>query len=193
MIVLPILIFSKQVYMGSMTSYYTFFLIDRFALSTSQAQQMLFLFLAAVAVGTIIGGPIGDRIGRRTVIWVSIPRGVLPFTLLLPYASLFWTGVLSVVLTLALPAMIVLGQELVPGRVGMIAGLFFGATLGIAGIAAAGFGLLADVFGLAFVFQLCAVLPVLGLLTVYLPKAPAHEYRIRHIFQKLRRIMQMAI
>jgi MFS transporter, FSR family, fosmidomycin resistance protein len=94
---------------------------------------------------------------------------------------------------LALPAMIVLGQELVPGRVGLIAGLFFGATLGIAGIAAAGFGLLADVFGLAFVFQLCAVLPVLGLLTVYLPKAPAHEYRIRHIFQKLRRIMQMAI
>ncbi|WP_138466121.1 MFS transporter [Poseidonocella sp. HB161398] len=171
--VLLALLFSKQVYMASMSSYYTFFLIDRFGLETGAAQRMLFLFLAAVAFGTVIGGPLGDRIGRRTVIWISI-LGVLPFTLLLPHASLFWTGVLSavigVILASALPAIIVFAQELLPHRVGTAAGLFYGAAFGVAGIAAAALGLLADASGIVFVFNLCAVLPVLGLLTVLLPR-----------------------
>ena len=170
--VLVVLIFSKFVYMASMSSYYTFFLINRFNLSVQEAQQMLFLFLAAVAFGTIIGGPVGDRIGRRTVIWVSI-LGVLPFTLMLPYANLFWTGALSVIIGVALasafPAIIVFGQELLPGRVGMVAGLFFGAAFGVGGIAAAALGVLADKVGIQTVFEFCAILPVLGLLTVFLP------------------------
>lgn len=170
--VLVVLIFSKNIYMASMSSYYTFFLIDRFGLSTDESQQMLFLFLAAVAFGTVIGGPVGDRIGRRTVIWVSI-LGVLPFTLMLPYANLFWSGVLSViigvVLASAFPAIVVFGQELLPGRVGMVAGLFFGLAFGIAGIGAAVLGAVADVTGIAFVFGLCAFLPALGILTVLLP------------------------
>ncbi|MBT9383809.1 MFS transporter [Pseudooceanicola sp. CBS1P-1] len=171
--ILLVLVFSKQVYMASMTNYFTFFLIDRFDLSTTGAQRMLFLFLAAVAAGTIIGGPVGDRIGRRTVIWVSI-LGVLPFTLLLPYANLFWTGVLSmvigVILASALPAIMVFAQDLMPGKVGTVAGLFFGAAFGIAGIAAAGIGALADVTSIRFVFELCSALPVFGLLTIFLPK-----------------------
>ncbi|GHF38306.1 MFS transporter [Seohaeicola zhoushanensis] len=170
--ILVTLIFSKHVYMASMGSYYTFFLIDRFGLSTEESQQMLFLFLAAAAFGTVIGGPVGDRIGRRTVIWVSI-LGVLPFTLLLPYASLFWTGVLSVIigviLASAFPAIVVFGQELLPGRVGMVAGLFFGLAFGIGGIGAAALGVLADIEGISFVFGLCAFLPALGVLTVLLP------------------------
>lgn len=170
--ILVTLIFSKHVYMASMGSYYTFFLIDRFGLSTEESQQMLFLFLAAAAFGTVIGGPVGDRIGRRTVIWVSI-LGVLPFTLLLPYASLFWTGVLSVIigviLASAFPAIVVFGQELLPGRVGMVAGLFFGLAFGIGGIGAAALGVLADIKGISFVFGLCAFLPALGVLTVLLP------------------------
>lgn len=170
--VLVLLIFSKFVYMASMSSYYTFFLIDRFGLSVQQAQTMLFLFLAAVAFGTIIGGPVGDRIGRRAVIWVSI-LGVLPFTLMLPYANLFWTGALSVIIGIALasafPAIVVFGQELLPGRVGTVAGLFFGAAFGVGGIAAAALGVLADLVGIQTVFEFCAVLPVLGLLTVFLP------------------------
>ncbi|WP_172327193.1 MFS transporter [Mangrovicoccus sp. HB161399] len=171
--VLLALLFSKQVYMASMSSYYTFFLIDRFGLDTTGAQRMLFLFLAAVAVGTVIGGPVGDRIGRRTVIWISI-LGVLPFTLLLPHASLFWTGVLSaiigVIIASALPAIIVLAQELMPTRVGTMAGLFFGAAFGVAGIAAAALGLIADATGIGPVFAICSVLPVFGLLTVFLPR-----------------------
>ena len=171
--ILIALVFSKHVYMASMSSYYTFFLIERFGLGTQDAQKMLFLFLAAVAAGTVIGGPIGDRIGRRTVIWVSI-LGVLPFTLMLPYANLFWTGVLSVAigvtLASAFPAIVVFGQELLPGRVGMVAGLFFGLAFGIAGIGAAALGVLADETGIVTVFRLCAFLPVLGILTVFLPK-----------------------
>ncbi|MBE9638717.1 MFS transporter [Salipiger mangrovisoli] len=172
-VVLLALLFSKQVYMASMISYYTFFLIERFGLTPAGAQKMLFLFLVAVAFGTVIGGPVGDRIGRRSVIWVSI-LGVLPLTLLLPYASLFWTGVLSVligvVLASALPAIIVFAQELVPGRIGTVAGLFFGAAFGVAGIAAAALGLLADSVGISLVFQVCAVLPALGLLAAFLPR-----------------------
>lgn len=170
--VLVTLVFSKNIYMAAMGSYYTFFLIDRFGLSTGQSQQMLFLFLGAVAFGTVIGGPVGDRIGRRTVIWVSI-LGVLPFTMLLPYASLFWTGVLSVIigviLASAFPAIVVFGQELLPGRVGMVAGLFFGLAFGAGGIGAAALGVLADAQGIDFVFGLCAFLPALGILTVLLP------------------------
>ena len=170
--VLVLLIFSKNVYMASMSSYYTFFLIERFDLSTQQAQQMLFLFLGAVALGTIIGGPIGDRIGRRTVIWVSI-LGVLPFTLMLPYASLFWTAILTiiigVVLASAFPAIVVFGQELLPGRVGMVAGLFFGLAFGVAGIGAAVLGLAADHWGIAKVYTICSVLPAMGILTLLLP------------------------
>ncbi|WP_353476449.1 MFS transporter (plasmid) [Salipiger sp. H15] len=173
MVVLLALLFSKQVYMASMTSYYTFFLIERFGLTPAGAQKMLFLFLVAVAFGTVIGGPVGDRIGRRTVIWVSI-LGVLPLTLLLPYASLFWTGVLSVligvVLASALPAIIVFAQELAPDRVGTVAGLFFGAAFGVAGIAAAALGLIADSTGITRVFQGCALLPALGLLAAFLPR-----------------------
>ncbi|OCX64719.1 Fosmidomycin resistance protein [Thioclava sp. SK-1] len=171
--VLLLLIFSKHVYMASMTSYYTFFLIDRFGLSTPQAQKMLFFFLAAVAVGTVIGGPVGDRIGRRTVIWVSI-LGVLPFTLILPYANLFWTGTLSVIIGITLasafPAIVVFGQELMPGRVGMVAGLFFGVAFGVAGIAAAALGVVADATSIETVFSICAFLPILGLLTIFLPR-----------------------
>jgi FSR family fosmidomycin resistance protein-like MFS transporter len=170
--VLVLLIFSKFAYMASISSYYTFFLIDRFGLSVQQAQLMLFLFLAAVAFGTIIGGPVGDRIGRRTVIWVSI-LGVLPFTLMLPWANLFWTGALSIIIGVALasafPAIVVFGQELLPGRVGMVAGLFFGAAFGVGSMAAAALGVLADRVGIQTVFQFCSVLPVLGLLTVVLP------------------------
>ncbi|QIE54447.1 MFS transporter [Pikeienuella piscinae] len=171
--VLVALIFSKYVYMAAMSSYYMFFLIERFDMGTQSAQKMLFLFLASVAFGTMVGGPIGDRIGRRTVIWVSI-LGVLPFTMLLPYVDYFWTGVLSVIigatLASAFPAIIVYGQELMPGRVGMVAGLFFGVAFGIGGIAAAVLGLLADQIGIETVFRLCAFLPILGLLTVLLPK-----------------------
>ncbi|MBE3639020.1 MFS transporter [Mangrovicoccus algicola] len=170
--VLLVLLFSKQVYMASMSSYYTFFLIDRFGLETGAAQRMLFLFLAAVAFGTVIGGPVGDRIGRRTVIWISI-LGVLPVTLVLPWLPLFWTGVASVVigvvLASALPAIIVFAQELLPHRVGLAAGLFYGAAFGVAGIAAAALGLMADARGIGFVFHLCAALPFLGVLTVLLP------------------------
>lgn len=170
--VLIALIFSKHIYMAGMTSYYTFFVIERFGLSTQEAQQMLFLFLGAAALGTVIGGPIGDRIGRRTVIWVSI-LGVLPFTLVLPFASLFWTGVLTViigvVLASAFPAIVVFGQELLPGRVGMVAGLFFGLAFGVAGIGAAVLGLMADAMGIRAVMILCGFLPVLGVLTVLLP------------------------
>ncbi|XDA98095.1 MFS transporter [Sulfitobacter sp. LCG007] len=170
--VLVTLIFSKNVYMASMSSYYTFFLIDRFGVDTQVSQQLLFLFLGAAAFGTVIGGPIGDRIGRRTVIWISI-LGVLPFTILLPFANLFWTGVLSVAIGMtmasAFPAIVVFGQELLPGRVGMVAGLFFGLAFGVAGIGAAVLGLLADIHGIATVFAWCALLPALGVLTVLLP------------------------
>jgi FSR family fosmidomycin resistance protein-like MFS transporter len=172
LLILLVLIFSKYFYMASMSSYYTFFLIDKFHVSVQTSQMLLFLFLFAVASGTLIGGPVGDRIGRKYVIWVSI-LGVAPFTLLLPYANLFWTGVLSVVigvvLSSAFSAILVYAQELVPGKVGLIAGLFFGLAFGMGGIGAAVLGRLADHTSIRHVFELCAFLPLLGLMTGFLP------------------------
>jgi len=170
--VLIILIFSKFFYLTSMTNYYTFYLIGRFHVSVQTAQMYLFLFLAAVAAGTIIGGPFGDRFGRKYVIWISI-LGVAPFTLILPYANLFWTAVLTliigVILASAFSAILVYGQELVPGKAGMIAGLFFGFAFGMAGIGSAVLGRLADHTSVEYVFHVCAFLPLLGLLTGFLP------------------------
>ncbi len=179
MAVLIALIFSKYFYLASLTSYYTFYLMSKFHVSVQNAQVHLFMFLGAVAAGTIIGGPIGDRIGRKYVIWWSI-LGVLPFTLVLPYANLFWTGILSVVIGLilasAFSAILVYAQELIPGKVGMISGLFFGLAFGMAGIGAALLGRLADLTSIGFVYQVCAFLPLIGLLTGFLPnleKRPA--------------------
>lgn len=170
--VLITLIFSKFFYLASMTNYYTFYLIGRFHVSVQTAQIYLFLFLAAVAAGTIIGGPFGDRFGRKYVIWISI-LGVAPFTLLLPYADLFWTAVLTliigVILASAFSAILVYAQELVPGKVGMIAGLFFGFAFGMAGIGSAVLGRLADHTSVEYVFHVCSFLPLLGLLTGFLP------------------------
>jgi FSR family fosmidomycin resistance protein-like MFS transporter len=172
LLVLLALVFSKYVYLASLTSYFMFFLIDRFGISEGRAQLHLFAFLAAVAAGTFAGGPIGDRVGRRHVISWSI-FGVLPFALALPYASLFWTGVLSVVIGLVLAsafsAILVYAQELVPGRVGLVAGLFFGFAFGIAGLGAMALGHLADLTGIQTVFRICAVLPALGVLALWLP------------------------
>ncbi len=172
MAVLVTLVISKSVYIASLTNFYMFFLMERFGVSVRVAQIHLFAFLAAVAVGTFAGGPIGDRIGRKAVIWVSI-LGVLPFTLLLPWANLYWTGVLAfiigIVISSAFSAILVYAQELRPGRVGLVAGLFFGLAFGIGGLAAAGLGRLADVTSLATVYHLCAFLPALGLLTALLP------------------------
>jgi FSR family fosmidomycin resistance protein-like MFS transporter len=171
-VVLLLLLFSKYFYMASLNSYYTFYLMHRFGVSVWNAQIHLFVFMAAVAVGTFVGGPIGDRIGRKYVIWVSI-LGVLPFTLMLPHASLFWTGVLSVVIGLilasAFSAILVYAQELVPGKVGTISGLFFGFAFGMGGLGAALLGELADLTSIETVYQVCAFLPALGLLTVFLP------------------------
>jgi FSR family fosmidomycin resistance protein-like MFS transporter len=173
MAILLTLIFSKYVYLASLSSYYTFYLISRFHLSVQSAQLHLFLFLAAVAAGTLIGGPIGDRFGRRRVILGSI-LGVLPFTLALPHANLFWTRILTAVIGLilasAFSAIVVYAQEIVPGRVGLIAGLFFGVAFGTAGIGAAVLGKLADHMGIFFVYQICAFLPALGILALWLPK-----------------------
>ncbi|MBO9328193.1 MFS transporter [Achromobacter xylosoxidans] len=170
--VLGVLVFSKYFYLASLNSYFTFYLIDKFGLSVREAQLYLFLFLAAVAVGTVVGGPVGDRIGRKIVIWVSI-LGVAPFTLLLPYANLFWTGalvvVIGVVLASAFSAIVVYAQELVPGKVGMIAGLFFGFAFGMGGLGAAALGKLADATSIAHVYQVCAYLPLLGVVAVLLP------------------------
>jgi FSR family fosmidomycin resistance protein-like MFS transporter len=173
LVVLALLVFTKNIYMASFTSYYTFYVIERFDVSVQGAQLLLFLFLGAAAAGTIAGGLIGDRIGAKAVIWVSI-LGVLPFTLMLPYADLFWTAVLTViigiVLASAFPAIVVFAQELVPGRVGLIAGVFFGFAFGMSGIAAAVLGQVADARGIVYVYQVCSFLPFLGLLTVLLPK-----------------------
>ena len=170
--VLLALLFSKFFYLASITSYYTFYLMSTFHVSVRNAQLHLFVFLGAVALGTIIGGPIGDRIGRKRVIWCSI-LGVLPFTLLLPHANLFWTGILSVVIGLilasAFPAIVVYAQELVPGRVGMISGLFFGFAFGMAGVGAAVLGEVADVTDIKFVYLVCSFLPAVGLLAAFLP------------------------
>jgi FSR family fosmidomycin resistance protein-like MFS transporter len=170
--ILGLLVFSKYFYLASLSSYYTFYLIHKFGVSVQSAQVHLFVFLFAVATGSLIGGPIGDRIGRKWVIWVSI-LGVAPFTLLLPHANLMWTGVLSVVIGLilasAFSAILVYAQELIPGRVGMISGMFFGLAFGMGGIGAAVLGGLADSHGIEYVYQLCAYLPLMGLITVFLP------------------------
>jgi len=171
--ILLALLFSKFIYLASLGSYYTFYLISRFNLSVQSAQIHLFVFLGAVAAGTIIGGPVGDRIGRRQVILWSI-LGVLPFTLALPYANLFWTQILSVIIGLVLASafsvIVVYAQELMPGRVGMIAGLFFGVAFGISGIAAAALGALADRTDIFFVYRLCSYLPAIGVLAIWLPR-----------------------
>jgi FSR family fosmidomycin resistance protein-like MFS transporter len=170
--VLVALVFSKYFYLASITSYYTFYLISRFHVSVQSSQIHLFLFLGAVAAGTLIGGPVGDRVGRKLVMWCSI-LGVLPFTLILPYANLFWTGVLSViigfVIASAFSAILVYAQDLVPGRIGMISGLFFGFAFGMGGIGAAVMGKMADATSIIFVYKLCAYLPAIGLLTGFLP------------------------
>ena len=172
LIVLGLLVFSKYFYMASFTSYFTFYLIEKFDVSVASSQLHLFLFLGAVAAGTFFGGPIGDRIGRKAVIWFSI-LGVTPFTLALPYADLFWTTVLSVVigfiLASAFSAIVVYAQELVPGSVGMIAGIFFGLMFGFGGIGAALLGYVADLRGIEYVYGLCSFLPLFGLLAVFLP------------------------
>ena len=170
--ILIALMFSKFVYLASMSTYLTFYMIDRFQVSVPAAQLYLFLFLAATAAGTFLGGPIGDRIGRKPVIWWSI-LGVLPFTLILPHANLFWTAALTIpiglVLASAFSAIIVFAQDLVPGRIGVIAGLFFGLAFGMGGIGAAVLGEVADRTSIATVFQICAFLPALGLLAAFLP------------------------
>ena len=171
--ILMALTFSKNFYLVSITSFYIFYLIHTFGLPVQSAQLYLFLFLGSVAAGTVIGGPIGDRIGARRVIWWSI-LGVLPFTLALPYVGLFWTAILSVIIGLilasAFPAIVVYAQGLIPGRVGMVAGLFFGLAFGFAGIGAAFLGWLADRTSIEFVYHVCAFLPAIGLLAAFLPE-----------------------
>ncbi len=170
--ILLALVFSKYFYLASLSSYYTFYLISRFQVSVRLSQILLFLFLGAVAAGTLIGGSVGDRYGRKLVIWISI-LGVLPFTLILPFANLFWTGVLSViigfVIASAFSAILVYAQELLPGRVGTVSGLFFGFAFGMGGIGAAVLGKLADATSIAFVYHVCSYLPAIGLLTGFLP------------------------
>jgi FSR family fosmidomycin resistance protein-like MFS transporter len=167
-----VLLFSKTFYLASLNSYYTFYLMQTFKVTLQNAQVLLFVFLGAVAAGTFIGGPIGDRIGRKYVIWVSI-LGVLPFTLLLPYLGLTGTVIDSIaiglVLSSAFSAMVVYAQELAPGNVGAVAGLFFGLSFGLGGIGAAALGFLADKTSLTFVYQICSYLPAIGLLTYFLP------------------------
>ena len=170
--ILMALVFSKFFYLASLTSYYTFYLIDKFDTSIQTAQILLFVFLAAVAAGTIIGGPLGDRFGRKYVIWGSI-LGVLPFTLVLPHVNFMWTVILTVpigvILASAFPAIIVYAQELLPGRIGMVAGLFFGFAFGMGGLGAAILGELADWTNIRFVYNICAFLPMIGLLAIWLP------------------------
>jgi FSR family fosmidomycin resistance protein-like MFS transporter len=172
LIILLVLIFSKYFYLASMTSYYTFYLIDKFHLSVQSSQIHLFIFLASVAAGTLLGGPLGDKFGRKYIIWISI-LGVAPFTLLLPYADLLWTTILSViigvVISSAFSAILVYAQELMPGKVGMIAGLFFGFAFGMGGLGSAILGKLADSTSISYVFQVCAFLPLIGILTGFLP------------------------
>lgn len=172
LVILMMLVFSKYFYLASMTSYFTFYLIDKFHVSDQTSQLFLFLFLFSVAAGTMIGGPVGDRIGRKYVIWVSI-LGVAPFTLLLPHANLFWTGILvvfiGVILSSAFSAILVYAQELIPGKIGMVAGLFFGLAFGMGGIASAVLGNMADKIGIQAVYRICAYLPLIGILTALLP------------------------
>jgi FSR family fosmidomycin resistance protein-like MFS transporter len=175
--ILLILIFSKFFYLASMTSYYTFYLIDKFHLSVQSSQIYLFVFLFAVAAGTLIGGTLGDKFGRKYVIWASI-LGAAPFTLMLPHANLMWTSILSVfigvILASAFSAILVYAQELIPGKLGLVSGLFFGFAFGMAGIGSALLGRLADATSIGYVYQVCAFLPLIGLLTAFLPNIEKH-------------------
>jgi FSR family fosmidomycin resistance protein-like MFS transporter len=177
--ILVVLIFSKYFYIASISSFYSFYLIEKFHLSVQSAQIYLFVFLFAMALGTLFGGPIGDRIGRKRVIWASI-LGVAPFTILLPFVDLMWTGILSFVIGLilssAFSAIVVFAQELMPGKVGAVSGLFFGFAFGIGGIGAAVLGGLADQHGIEFVYRICAYLPLLGMVAAFLPDI---EHRAR--------------
>lgn len=179
--VLMTLLFSKNVYSASLTSFFTFYLMERFKLPVEAAQIQLFIFMASIAVGTLVGGQLTDRIGRRPMIWISI-LGTLPFTLLLPYASLFWTSVLTIMIGLlmasAFPAILVYAHELMPGRVGLVSGMFFGFSFGLGGLGAAFMGRLADAYGIPFVYQLCALLPAIGVVAWFLPDV-AREKRER--------------
>ncbi len=180
LVVLGVLVFTKNAYTSSLSSFYTFYVIERFGLTAQQSQLMLFVFLGAMALGVILGGPIGDRIGPLAVIWVSI-LGVLPFTLLLPYAGLWGsvalTLIIGIVIASAFPAILVFAQELMPGRVGLINGIFFGLAFGMGGIAAAVLGAMADAYGIDTVYRICAWLPALGLLTILLPRGVVRGQR----------------
>ncbi|MEP6886174.1 MAG: MFS transporter, partial [Gammaproteobacteria bacterium] len=181
--ILVVLIFSKYFYVASISSYYSFYLIEKFHLSVQSAQVHLFIFLAAMALGTLFGGPIGDRIGRKSVIWVSI-LGVAPFSMLLPHVDLLWTGILTFVIGLilssAFSAIVVFAQELMPGKVGAVSGLFFGFAFGIGGIGAAVLGGLADRHGIEFVYRICAYLPLLGMVAAFLPNVEHRADPRRH-------------
>jgi FSR family fosmidomycin resistance protein-like MFS transporter len=170
--ILLILIFSKYFYMVSLTNYFTFYLIEKFHVSIKESQYHLFIFLAAIALGTLLGGPLGDKFGRKYIIWISI-LGATPFALLLPYADLFWTGVLSIIIGLiissAFPAILVYAQELLPGKIGMVSGLFYGFAFGIAGLGSAILGYLADQTSIEYVYEIVAFLPIIGLITYFLP------------------------
>ena len=178
--ILLLLIFSKYFYMVSMTNYFTFYLIEKFHLTIQQSQLYLFAFLAAVAAGTLMGGPLGDKFGRKYVIWFSI-LGAAPFTLLLPHANLFWTGALAVitgvVIASAFSAILVYAQELIPGKVGTVSGLFFGFAFGIAGIGSALLGRIADHSGIIYVFHICAFLPLIGIITGFLPNLDKSKFK----------------
>ena len=177
---LMVLVFSKNAYNSSITTFFTFYLMEHFSLPVRDSQVQLFVYMAAVAMGTLVGGHISDKIGRRPMIWISI-LGALPFTLMLPYANLFWTGVLTIVIALmmasAFPAILVYAHELLPGRVGMVSGMFFGFSFGLGGLAAAGLGRLADAYGIVFVYHLTAWLPVIGLLVWFLPDLEKDRFR----------------
>jgi MFS transporter, FSR family, fosmidomycin resistance protein len=179
--VLVLLIFSKYFYVASITSYFSFYLIDRFHVSVRSAQIHLFVFLLAMALGTLLGGPLGDRIGRKRVIWVSI-LGIAPFTLILPYVDLMWVGILTfiigLILSSAFSAIVVFAQELMPGNVGAVSGLFFGFAFGIGGIGAAVLGGLADRHGIEFVYRICAYLPLLGMAAAFLPNIEHNDRRV---------------
>ncbi|MBN9349507.1 MAG: MFS transporter [Chitinophagaceae bacterium] len=185
-LILLVLIFSKYFYLASISSYYTFFLIQKFHVSIRDSQFFLFAFLAAAAVGTYFGGPLGDRYGRKYVIWFSI-LGVAPFTLLMPFVNLFWTGVLSVIIgfiiSSAFPAIVVYAQELMPGKIGMVSGLFYGFSFGMGGLAAALLGLLADAKDIFYVYHVCSFLPLIGLITWLLPNLKKEREKNKSSFQ----------
>ncbi len=179
-IILLALIFSKYFYLVSLTSYFTFYLMDKFRITVQSSQVHLFIFLAAVAAGTLIGGPLGDRFGRKYIIWFSI-LGSAPFTLIMPHVNLLWTTILTLIigfiLASAFPAILVYAQELLPGKIGMIAGLFFGFAFGMAGIGSAVLGWLADLTSINFVYHVCAFLPLIGLLTGFLPSIETKKFK----------------